>query len=198
MDVLYQMLCALDFLARKRVIYRDVRPDNILWSNTGSPDAPIYRFILCDFNLCEDMGKSKSRLVGTSVYMAPEAATGQVSLTPKFDVWSLFASMVWVYDAGGFRDQETYLKSPSEIFGILARDSSQIRHTEEMSEMRPEERASAAEMLAKLFDQTNPDTSCSPASRLFLRSRPLRSSARQASPRRPGSAHSRRRGQGLP
>lgn len=66
---LQQMLSALDFLAYKGIVHRDVKPENILCSR--SLEGPGYHFRLSDFGVSK-LAKYASSCQGTHWYMAPE------------------------------------------------------------------------------------------------------------------------------
>jgi len=51
--------------------------------------------------------------------------------------------MLWVLDINGFRKQEPFLSTRSQIFELIA-GSDQIVCMEEMARIEPEKRASAA------------------------------------------------------
>ncbi|KAH8588766.1 kinase-like domain-containing protein [Bisporella sp. PMI_857] len=94
------------------------------------PDGQ-YRFQLGDFGLCNRIVDAAT-FAGSRLYMGPEMFR-EGNQTHKVDVWSLFVTMLWILDAGGFRQ-----KSISKIW--------------EMAIVNPDERASAAQMLVKYFN----------------------------------------------
>ncbi|KAN0116785.1 hypothetical protein V8E51_002762 [Hyaloscypha variabilis] len=63
-----QMLRALDCIAWKGIIYRDVKPENILY--ISQPDGQ-YQFQLGDFRLCNRIIDAAT-FAGTYLYMPPE------------------------------------------------------------------------------------------------------------------------------
>ncbi|EFX03504.1 serine/threonine-protein kinase-like protein [Grosmannia clavigera kw1407] len=114
---LHHMLQALDFLASHKMIHRDVKPENILYTlrqprspfpsyKTQRPRPQDYHFRLGDLGLVNSQDYA-STLAGTPLFMAPEMAQMFEKLqaggrdrmqTPNMDVWSLFVSMLWVAD----------------------------------------------------------------------------------------------------
>ncbi|KAL2044483.1 hypothetical protein N7G274_003188 [Stereocaulon virgatum] len=80
--VLEHMLAALDCLAWNKILHRDVKPQNILYTRTPESN---YDFQLADFGECK-MTSSARSCKGTLAYMAPEVLDNSgVLLTPKVD-----------------------------------------------------------------------------------------------------------------
>ncbi|XP_054616450.1 mitogen-activated protein kinase kinase kinase 14 [Dunckerocampus dactyliophorus] len=84
---LLQIVTALEYLAKKRVVHLDVKADNVLLSEDGRDS------FLCDFGHAERLdtgGQSLSGsrdLKGTETHMAPEIVRGEPR-GAKADVWS--------------------------------------------------------------------------------------------------------------
>ncbi|XP_006798265.1 mitogen-activated protein kinase kinase kinase 14 isoform X1 [Neolamprologus brichardi] len=82
-----QVLTALEYLVKKRVVHLDIKADNVLLSDDGRDT------FLCDFGHAErldNQGQSLSRskdLKGTETHMAPEIIKGEPR-GAKADVWS--------------------------------------------------------------------------------------------------------------
>ncbi|KAG8409999.1 hypothetical protein J3459_007747 [Metarhizium acridum] len=97
--VLHHMLQALDHLATKGIVHRDMKPANILYI-TGKDGK--YHFQLGDFGFCNQAIMAQSQ-VGTPIYMAPEMFK-EGEQTHKLDIWSLYVTILWTLDIGGFRE----------------------------------------------------------------------------------------------
>ena len=81
----YQLLSAVDHCAKKNVINRDIKPENIMFSSP-SPDSPLR---LIDFGSGTDrvVDGLHTTFAGTAFYISPEMF--QNTYTQKTDVWSV-------------------------------------------------------------------------------------------------------------
>jgi serine/threonine protein kinase len=145
-----QMLQALDCIAWKGIVHRDVKPENILY--ISQPDGQ-YQFQLGDFGLCNRIVDAAT-FAGSRLYMPPEMFQ-EGDQTHKVDVWSLFVTMLWILDAGEFRQRSNKFKTVAEVRRVVLSAASNVDSVSKIREMaivNPEERASAAQMLVKYFD----------------------------------------------
>jgi len=145
-----QMLQALDCLAYNGIIHRDVKPDNILYATL--PDGQ-YHFQLGDFGFCNRAINAAS-LVGSPLFMAPEIYQGR-NQTSKVDVWSLFITLVWILNTGGFREKFSKFSNMNDIQEAIVHAASQdaiLFKVREMAIIDPQQRASAAQIIMKLYD----------------------------------------------
>ncbi|KAM6520375.1 hypothetical protein FSOLCH5_005167 [Fusarium solani] len=150
---LHHMLQALDYLASGDILRRDVKPDNILYSMVGGKP----RFELGDFGLAIEARQYEDH-AGTFAYMAPDVLLRGAPQTAKSDVWSLYATMLWVLDGRGFREKGLRLGNdggPEQLFRDIVDMTrpvpQELKHIEEMAAFNANCRASAGEMLDKLF-----------------------------------------------
>jgi serine/threonine protein kinase len=83
--VLYQIADGLDYIHSEKLVHRDIKPDNILVSQTG-------HMKLSDFGLSKQISIrdtfSMSGIKGTHLWMAPEFYDNIMKATPKCDVFS--------------------------------------------------------------------------------------------------------------
>merc|ERR1711874_121167 len=81
-DLMWQILCGVDFLHSHRIVHRDIKPQNILLSNGGT-------LKLADFGLARiyDFNALLTSTVVTLWYRAPEVLLGTTYATPV-DIWS--------------------------------------------------------------------------------------------------------------
>ncbi|KAI1109832.1 kinase-like domain-containing protein [Nemania sp. NC0429] len=113
-DLLPQMLKALDCLACQGIVHRDVKPENILY--TVRQDGH-YQFQLGDFGLCNRAVDAKTQ-AGSPLYMAAEMYQKRAQ-THKVDVWSLFVTIMWILDADDFRQKSSHFKSMQEVWDMF-------------------------------------------------------------------------------
>ncbi len=85
LPVLESLAAALDYAHGERIVHRDVKPGNVLFTDRG-------RLVLSDFGLARVMDTSthasQTKTVGTPHYIAPEQATG-TRIGPASDLYSL-------------------------------------------------------------------------------------------------------------
>jgi eukaryotic-like serine/threonine-protein kinase len=87
-DIVRQIVGALDFAHRQGILHRDIKPENILIQDGEA--------LLADFGIALS-GSAESRMTGTGLsigtvqYMSPEQAAGERNLTERTDIYSLAA-----------------------------------------------------------------------------------------------------------
>ena len=93
-QIIYQIVCGVNYLHSLKFIHRDIKPDNILISPEG-------KIILTDFDLCRQESKGKddpmTRTAVTLYYRAPELFFGDSYYGNKIDIWSIgcvFAELI--------------------------------------------------------------------------------------------------------
>lgn len=158
---LEQMLLALKFLAFQGIVHRDVKPDNILYSQ--SRERSGYDFKLADFGVGK-LEKYAYSLQGTNWFMAPEILelrndTNANSKTndqqsPKVDVWSLFVAIAYARDVCNYRERK--LNTNDQILTAV-REAREERWMSKYSAMvieKPHDRASAHDILVEHFNES--------------------------------------------
>jgi len=91
--MLSQVAIGLDGAHAKKLVHRDLKPDNLFLCQTSEGDTVK----LLDFGSVKDKGESAKKLtvlgttIGSPFYMAPEQAQGLDTLDHRADVWALAA-----------------------------------------------------------------------------------------------------------
>lgn len=158
--VLHSMLKALDCLVQKKIVHRDVKPENILY--VSLPNSQ-FQFQLGDFGLGIHASGPKA-IAGTALFMAPEVIRGGCQ-TYKMDVWSLFVTILWTADAGEYRQRCNHFKTAHEVeegvmrAATVANAQPAFSRIREMASKDPEARASAAQIIVRNY---NGDGLCTP------------------------------------
>jgi protein-serine/threonine kinase len=80
-----EIVVAIEYLHKKKIVYRDLKPENVLISDTGHVK-------LTDFGLSKIFKKSKEKaytICGTPQYLAPEVILSENGYDSTIDWWSL-------------------------------------------------------------------------------------------------------------
>jgi serine/threonine protein kinase len=91
--MLSQVAIGLDGAHARKLVHRDLKPDNLFLCQTSEGDTVK----LLDFGSVKDKGESAKKLtvlgttIGSPFYMAPEQAQGLETLDHRADVWALAA-----------------------------------------------------------------------------------------------------------
>nr|WP_236567833.1 MULTISPECIES: serine/threonine-protein kinase [unclassified Nocardiopsis] len=101
-----QLIDALKVAHNEGIVHRDVKPDNVMISQTG-------RVVLTDFGLAAWNGESalsaSGRIIGSPAYIPPERAkAGPVG--PESDLWSLGATLYAAVEGRPPYDRKGYIK----------------------------------------------------------------------------------------
>ncbi|RMD39371.1 hypothetical protein DV735_g5760, partial [Chaetothyriales sp. CBS 134920] len=141
----HEMLEALDYLAFRGWIHRDVKLENILYTPSGDDN---YLFQLADFGLANQQQLAKTQC-GSPLYMAPEVMYRTHEQSPKVDVWSLFVVIGIVTQAGSLHPR---LARYEDVLKCVRAAAAQHKFLSPMAQEDPGLRASAAQMLVKYFN----------------------------------------------
>ena len=106
------MLLAIDYLHKQKVIYRDIKPENVMVTVKG------YIKII-DFGTVKEIQDRTSTIIGTSHYMAPEITKGE-GYSFQVDVWSI-AICIYEFFCGRLPFGEEY-DDPMDIYRAVSKE----------------------------------------------------------------------------
>ena len=106
------MLIAINHLHKKKIIYRDIKPENVMVNTKG------YIKII-DFGTVKEIEDRTSTIIGTSHYMAPEITKGE-GYSFQVDIWSI-AICLYEFFCGKLPFGEEY-EDPMDIYRAVSKE----------------------------------------------------------------------------
>ena len=106
------ILLAIDYLHKHKIIYRDIKPENVMVNEKG------YIKII-DFGTVKEIKDRTSTIIGTSHYMAPEITKGE-GYSFEVDIWSIAICMYEFY-CGKLPFGEEY-DDPMDIYRAVSKE----------------------------------------------------------------------------
>ena len=103
---------AIDYLHKQKVIYRDIKPENVMVNDKG------YIKII-DFGTVKEIKDRTSTIIGTSHYMAPVITKGE-GYSFEVDIWSIAICMYEFY-CGKLPFGEEY-EDPMDIYRSVSKE----------------------------------------------------------------------------
>ncbi|KAH7230389.1 kinase-like domain-containing protein, partial [Fusarium solani] len=142
-------LRGLKHIAEEGIVHRDIKPDNILYINSGND----YVFKIGDFGIGNYASAARA-MAGTKIYMAPELDQEGGKQTHKMDVWSLHATMLWLFieDFRSAVDACQTRGGVRKVIQAFSRDDD-VQLIQDMAMVDPDKRVFAVDMLARHFDK---------------------------------------------
>ena len=106
------MLLAINHLHKKKIIYRDIKPENVMVNVKG------YIKII-DFGTVKEIEDRTSTIIGTSHYMAPEITKGE-GYSFQVDIWSI-AICMYEFFCGKLPFGEEF-EDPMDIYRAVCKE----------------------------------------------------------------------------
>ena len=106
------ILLAMDYLHKQKIIYRDLKPENVMVNIKG------YIKII-DFGTVKEIQDRTSTIIGTSHYMAPEITKGE-GYSFQVDIWSI-AICMYEFFCGKLPFGEEY-DDPMDIYRAVSKE----------------------------------------------------------------------------
>ena len=106
------ILLAINHLHKKKIIYRDIKPENVMVNVKG------YIKII-DFGTVKEIEDRTSTIIGTSHYMAPEITKGE-GYSFQVDIWSI-AICLYEFFCGKLPFGEEY-EDPMDIYRAVSKE----------------------------------------------------------------------------
>lgn len=158
-DLMWQILCGVDFLHSHRIVHRDMKPQNILVANNGT-------LKLADFGLARiyDFNALLTSTVVTLWYRSPEVLLGTSYATPV-DIWSCGCIFAELFTRKPLFPGQYEVDQLAKIFSILGtpsetdwpEDSSVLRNSfsysrpRDLQDLIPELDLEAKDLLEKML-----------------------------------------------
>ncbi len=89
MDIVCQVASALEHLASKKIVHRDVKPGNIMVTTKGVAKLGDFGFVKSSL---DSVLSPDGEILGTPDYISPEAANGDRDIDFRSDIYSLGVS----------------------------------------------------------------------------------------------------------
>ena len=112
------ILLAINHLHKKKIIYRDIKPENVMVNVKG------YIKII-DFGTVKEIEDRTSTVIGTSHYMAPEVTKGE-GYSFQVDIWSI-AICMYEFFCGKLPFGEE-LEDPMDVYRAVCKEELSFPH----------------------------------------------------------------------
>jgi serine/threonine protein kinase len=146
-DITIQILRAIQYISKKELVHRDIKPGNILMTTGGVAKLGDFGFVKSQSALEKELGM-EGMVLGTPDYISPEQAMGDPNLDWRSDIYSLGATLYHMvtgslpYDGSSSAIMEKHIRAripdPREINPAVPDALCQI--IEKMMAKKPEDR----------------------------------------------------------
>jgi serine/threonine-protein kinase len=90
LDIAIQVLRAVTYIWRYRIVHRDIKPGNIMLTRGGVAKLADFGFVKSKF---DPILSTEGEVLGTPDYISPEQAMGETDIDFRSDIYSLGASI---------------------------------------------------------------------------------------------------------
>jgi len=89
-DITTQVLRAITYISKYKIVHRDIKPGNIMLTRSGTAKLADFGFVKSKF---DSILSTEGEVLGTPDYISPEQAMGRTDIDFRSDIYSLGASL---------------------------------------------------------------------------------------------------------